>query len=550
MKGSTDASNPLSGPYTIARLLVGLEIDKQQLAQVAPAWQTIAQILAQTPQAVRLAAFDTLLQGLPEGSTMRQMVFQMNPAGPLPQTETVSEDALVAGNMPELPEAAHLPEEWADPQAGAWLRRYLDFASQAAPMTDAAFHLSVGLALLSIAVARRVYLPISVLRLFPNLYQLIVAPSTLYHKTTALRMGETLLKKAGLDILLLPSRMTPESLVNEMGVQRPQTYSDWTDEEKCLWLRERTFFAQRGWLMDEASNLLNSFNRDYTAGLLPLVLSFYECPDREAAQTIGRGRQAVSRSYLTILGATTPAALGANLKRNTHWANGFWPRFCLTTPQAAIPDWRFFPEPTPISNDLSQPLNHLAFKILPMPRVLDQGGEVSVKQSPPLNAQLDPVVRQAWEAYAKALGYDLLLEGGLDGRLWPAYGRLAIHAMKAALLLATSDWAAQPNREHAPRVMMGHWYLAQNIAESWRASIHRLLDEAATGEERSREETLLHILHRFGRQGMTVRQLGIYAHLPRAEVESALITLEQDGLVERFQPQGRKVYLIREASLV
>ncbi len=112
---------------------------------------------------------------------------------------------------------------------------------------------------------------------------------------------------------------------------------------------------------------------------------------------------------------------------------------------------------------------------------------------------------QAWEAYAKALGYDLLLDGGVDRRLWSSYGRMYISAMKVAMLLATSDWALRPDRPDAPAIQPAHWYQAQAIAEGWRLSAHRLLNECLGWTERSKEDNLLRILRRAGTAGLTAR---------------------------------------------
>ena len=538
--------DPQAGPYYLARLLANLPVNKDQLATLGVDCQALGAALLKIPPEKRLEAFENLLQGYPEASVIRRAVAQIDPAASMSLPLAVPADP---GDCPELPGPARLPAGWANSGANSWLQRYLSFARLAAPMSDITFHLSVALALLSIAIARRVYLPISILRLFPNLYQLIVAESTLYHKTTALAVGEALLKKAGLDILLLASRQTPESLVAELGTQRPPTFEVWSSREKERWLEERRFSAQRGWLLDEASHLLNSFNRDYTAGLLPLTLGLYECPEREAAQTVGRGRQTVHHAYLTILGATTPSALGEHIQRSAHWSNGLWARFCLVTPQAQIPDWHFFPRQVDIPEDLAAQLNALAFEILPVPQIKELStGEIQVVSPALLPVTVEPAVQQAWETYAKALGYDLLLEGGVDRRLWSSYGRLYISAMKVAMLLATSDWALCSDRPETPTIQPAHWFQAQSISEAWRFSAHRLLNEASVGTERSKEDGLLRILRRAGSAGLTAREVGQRAHLPRLEVETMLAALEQDGLVERFQLEGRRALNYRAAG--
>jgi hypothetical protein len=374
---------------------------------------------------------------------------------------------------------------------------------------------------------------------------LIVAESTLYHKTSALKIAQALLKEAGLDILLLASRQTPESLVAELGTMRPSTFESWSENEKKRWIAERSFSAQRGWLLDEASHLLDSFNRDYTAGLLPLVLALFDCPEREVSQTVGRGRQVVQYAYLSFLGATTPSAVAEHIQRNAHWSNGLWARFAMVTPQKDIPDWHFFPTDVKIPPGLSSQLNRLAFKALPVPNVKETAGDVQVEPPPALQVTLDADVYPAWEAYAKGIGYDMLLEGSVDRRLYPSYGRLYIAAMKVAILLASIDWADQPERGKSPRVRLSHWYQGQAIAETWRESVHRMLNEFAAGEEHNQEENLLRILRRSSLEGMTAREIGQMAHIKREIVENQLLVMEQDGLVERVQNNTRRAITYR-----
>ena len=168
-------------------------------------------------------------------------------------------------------------------------------------------------------------------------------------------------------------------------------------------------------------------------------------------------------------------------------------------------------------------------------------GEVRAEPPVAVPAELAPGVYEAWERYAKAVGYDLLLEGCVDPRLWPSYGRLYIMAMKVAMLLATSDWSAQPKRSQFPVIELAHWYQAQAIAETWRESVHRLLNEFGTGDDNQREEQVLRVLSRAASSGMTAREIGQMAHVKREEVDGMLLVLERDGLVERAQIEGQRV---------
>jgi hypothetical protein len=529
--------NPYAGPYYLARLLSNLPVSEEQIRTLDPAWQSLGLTLLSTPLQERSQVFETSVRGNVQASSLRQAVFAIDPQAPLPE---ITPSLTPSKGFPALSEAAQIPAGYENNPAGRWLQDYMQLAHQVAPMSDEAFHQSAGLFLLSTALARRVYVQAGVQRIFPNLYQLIVAQSTLHHKTTALAVSQALMKKSGLDLLLLASRQTPESLIAEMGTIRPTTFESWSADEKRRWLDERAFSAQRGWEIDEASHLLDSFNRDYTAGLLPLVLSMYDCPEREVSQTLGRGRQSVSHAYLSIFGATTPSAMAAHIQRGANWSNGLWARIAIITPRKPIPDWHFFPENITIPDDLAQHLRHLAFSVLPIPIVNEVAGEVRVEPPVAIPAQLAPGVYEAWERYAKAVGYDLLLDGNVDQRLWPSYGRLYIMAIKVAMLLATSDWSTQPQRGPFPMIELAHWYQAQAIAETWRESVHRLLNEFELGGDNQREDQVLRVLSRAAASGMTAREIGQLAHLKRDEVDALLLVLERDGLVERVHVEGQR----------
>lgn len=174
--------------------------------------------------------------------------------------------------------------------------------------------------------------------------------------------------------------------------------------------------------------------------------------------------------------------------------------------------------------------------------------QVETPQSVPVTLQ--PEVYAAWEAYAKALGYDMLLQGDIDRRLYPSYGRLYVSAMKVAMLLAVSDWASQPGRETTPCISLDHWYQGQSIAETWRESVHRLLNEFSAGDERGQEDGLMRVLKRAGPNGMTAREIGLMIHQKRDGVEMLLLGLEQDGLIERVPNNGRRAITYRLAMKV
>jgi hypothetical protein len=151
-------------------------------------------------------------------------------------------------------------------------------------------------------------------------------------------------------------------------------------------------------------------------------------------------------------------------------------------------------------------------------------------------------VAHLWEpchAYEQALRDLTAPKSDLDDRLRAVYGRLHVQALKVSILLAALDWADTGAHER-PVVEKAHWFRAQQIAETWRASAHRLLHDLSENEESRLEARILRLL-RAHPAGLTLRI--IYKTLKtnrRAAVET-LNALEQDGQVRRVgsTPDGR-----------
>jgi len=147
-------------------------------------------------------------------------------------------------------------------------------------MTPALFHQSYGLSLLATAVARRVYIRASDDLIYPNLYMLLVAPSTLYAKTTGLNVSLKLLEMAGMKNFLLPTGVTPQSLITELTNRTPPTFNDWSRDDKKDWQDERLFSAQRAWWMDEARQSAGSLQTEKHGGFVRFDPKFIRMPNQ------------------------------------------------------------------------------------------------------------------------------------------------------------------------------------------------------------------------------------------------------------------------------
>lgn len=422
---------------------------------------------------------------------------------------------------PPLPESAYL-----DPAlgigAGAWIDQYIDYARQVSPMTPTLFHESAGLWLAAVAIARRLKINVGYGDVYPNLYILWLAPTTLWRKTTALEVARALARDT-YPFLLSPQDTTPEGFLSDLAGREPTNFASLSERDRELWKQERNYSAQRGRVIDEISGMLASAGRDYNAGLLEAIMMFYDCTPRYTRSTRGQGRIVVRNVYLNILGASTPRAMTRHLISDRLWGMGWWPRFAVLTPDERRPTWGIAHEPKQPAG-LKGGLDRL-FNALP-----------STEWPEPPTARdviLAPGVHERWSAYNKAMGYDLLNPDRLDPNLWGSYGRLPTHALKVAMILAALDGEQMP-----PTIEIAHLARAQDIVERWRVSLHRVEAIAIENEYNRTAERIIYQIGRRKGRGATLRDLSksIRDKSP-AEIEEVLAQMIKTGEVKKFHKQ-------------
>lgn len=502
------------GARAIARLLAGTPTPAVALDGLDSRAGAIARAIAAAAAGDRLAVFEESVAGLPDADRITRQVFAIDPASP-PAAARSAEVADTAPPYPPLP--THLRPQVDTGGAGRWLDTYVEYATLRSPMTPRLFHESAGLWLASTAVARRLMLGMPHAMVYPNLWMLWLAPTTIFHKSTGMAIAEELVHDQ-FPHLLLPGQTTPEALFTELAGREPYQFEQLTEDEQALWQSERNFAGQRSLLLDEASGLLNEASRDYNAGLLEHLLKLYDCARSMKRQTQKQGRLTVQNAYLSLLAASTPAAMREHLRAGKLWTDGWWSRCLILMPEARWPEYRRAPVGVPVPHELQRGLARL-YGRLPRPTWPDP--------ATPVHATLAPQVEECWLAYHQAVGHEMLR--GMDERLFGSYGRLPTHALKVALLLAALDW---PEKQAAPRVELAHLARAIDIAEGWRASLHRALAESTRTEADGLRQR---ILDNLDVAGETCRDLARLLNRRATEVQKHLDALVEEGEVERLR---------------
>lgn len=393
-------------------------------------------------------------------------------------------------DCPPLPDGV-LPDLVCALDTRGWFDLYLEYAQAVSPMTPRMFHVSAGLWLPSTAIARRLVLRMPFGPIYPNLFVCWVAPTTRYRKTTALDVAKGIARRV-FSHLMAPQETTPEAMLSDMAGAAPANLAEMSKEARDHWETSRNFAAQRGLILDEMSGLLAGAGKDYNAGLVEAYLRFYDCESEYIRSTRKQGRVAVHNAYVSLLGASTPAALAPHLMAERLWAMGWWPRFALLAPNTES-SWQLpseATEPPELADTLRRLMERLPSATWPHPPQT-------------VSVTLGGGVFEAWSRYNRTVSHDLLTED-LDHRLWGTYGRLPVQVLKVASCLAAVDWRSA---SAGPVIEMDHVLRAIVIVEEWRASAHRVLAMAAATEYHAVSQRIVQIVARSEPNGATQRDI-------------------------------------------
>jgi len=332
-------NEPDDAAQMIAQLLAGAPVTQINTEALAEPWRSVALAVTNASKGERLTVFEGALSSLPanQAADIRLRVGKAGRVLLHGETTAVPTRAEMAqSDVPDLPQAARITPnlEQAGQEVGHWLNDYVAYAAEVSERTPRLFHEAIGLWIGALTIARRLRLKLRHGDIYPNLYLLGVADTTLYAKSTGLEVGNRLIHDT-LPHLLFANDFTPEAMLSDLAGREPANLSsaDMTERDREMWLAGRRFSAQRGLLLEEMSALLAGLRRDYMTGMAELLLRLYDCPDLFRRNTRGSGLVVVRKACLSIAGMTTPARL-KGVEMHTVWYDGLFARFGLLTPEA------------------------------------------------------------------------------------------------------------------------------------------------------------------------------------------------------------------------
>lgn len=534
--------------WAIAQLRAGRPLEELNAVRITPPWSEYVGICRTINGGDRRAAFDAWIGSHPQGRELVAQVFQVpihlteypEPSDLLPVANRVEAD------VPELPVEARLsPEmERAAADTGSFIADCAEHVARFVPTMPRYMLTNAALTTVSIAVARRLVLPMYYGDVFPILWTLIVAASTVFGKTTALNFYSDLADDA-MPHLLLPTESSNDRLIQNMAGIKPVNF-----EQLPLFKQDRLrhswkFAGQRGVIVDEASSVFGSFDKEYNRGKIETFLRAYDCARNREHETNKYGLIWLRHLYMPFLGATTPeSAQFANTEYM--WGSGFWPRFNLLVPEKQFPDEEDdaverIERPAELTHTLVRLLNRL-----PEPSVDEPDPHAPPENPNQITVLMDGEVMAHWKHYQRTLRRTFQNPDVVPNlRLRPMLGRMPHKLLCAAILLAALDWR---EGEAAPRIRLPHYARAHQLAEEWRVNAYRFVEVMnARPDAAIYERRLLECIRRLelDKKPATIRELQKLTHWDREVVVRYLELMRDDGLLESIQSDGKRTLVWR-----
>lgn len=273
-----------------------------------------------------------------------------------------------------------------------------DYIRYWTPTTDAPrlYHIACGLVTLAATVENRVYLQFGGDRIFPNLWVLILGPSSFYRKTSSLNKARRVLHRLhdgeGLGPLL-PDEFSREALLRRLA-ERPQGVLTFS----------------------EFSGALAQFSKDYMSGTQQLLADLYDSPPLYS-RVVGPQTFTLKGVCLSVLAASQTDWFTEKVK-STDMRGGFLARFTYW-PAFEKADFLAVPPPPDVG---------LGNQLLARLNVIRQlKGAV----------QLEPPAADYYGRWVEM--HERELHGAANiADLSPFWSRLSIIVLKVSMLLAIS----------------------------------------------------------------------------------------------------------------
>lgn len=342
-------------------------------------------------------------------------------------------------------------------------------------------------------LGRKVYLELGDSRLYPCLWLLILGRSSFLRKSTALRIGENMIRAVN-EPMLLPSEWTKESLVALLR-DRPQG----------------AMFAY------EFKTLLGFLQATYNVGAMSLLTELYDCPPsftrRKGVDDPEEFR--IEQPFISITGASTIDWLVAGTKRDDI-ASGFLARFLFVSAEKKEKSIAFQPKADQTERN----------------RLVDQ-----LRQSVNVSGEMyyAPDAKRHYEAWFARFELET---AGVSDAFQAFFPRLASYAHKFAMIESVVNG-------HHPQITIGDARRATMLAENFAEEVRKLSegDLGKSGFDKCKAVVLRILRDKGG--SLDYSPLLRTSGLPAKVMKDTLQTLSEGGQIKDAREETpRRIYLL------
>ncbi len=458
----------------------------------------------------------------------------------------------------------HSPHEWLD--------NYIQYSKILAPRAFDLLHEACGIWVLSSVAGGRAELFFGGARRSTAMMMTVIASSSRWSKSHTIRLATNLLEHGGFESRSLPTRSTPQAIIQDMAdnpkivaILKSLETEDLTEEREVQLNHELELLrwdlgdlyaneGQRWWHISEFGTKIIEAMRPSSP--MALYSDFFRDINEKKVytnKTRTHGYEKINNPYLSVIGDTTPSDLAKYTRPHSPlWSNGFFPRFSIITMsdeelrireknersgkfKARVP-YNYVEDEPPI--ELTSSLN-------------DMDGQLGRRMSYQDDFLKKRMLfsEEVWEGfylYENHVDKHRLLTEDLDG----SYTRLSVEQCVAvSMLLAMIDGSIEIQPRHLHRAQE----FCVRVRISTEAFYKRMTDNTVNEKavrQNQLEEKIVGIISRFHKrlnEWPTQREIrnrtgrSSSTRLPNEEITNILSVLKMAHVVKDVKFEGRRV---------
>ncbi len=406
-----------------------------------------------------------------------------------------------------------------------WIEQYAKWSMKRSPLSPMHFHRNIGLTLAAGAIAGRVHLRLPHEDIYPNLFTLVIAKTTVFGKTTTFSKAREVINLSMKD-KMFREVTTPESLIEILSGQLPKNYEDLEEQDQEVWDNAEKWQGRRLFMLDEAGRLFNIMKKDYNSDLADILMALYDpSGDPISRRTRKHGSESIKKYALSCLFGTTPNSIRTVLNTNDAWGSGFWVRWNFVA-QENLTDW--------MESVYADPPKDMVERLQRLSQV-----NLEAHNDTPANMAFDPKFLKALNDTTRLIREQIMLTD--NERMHGMLGRLPIAHAKAAMIYALLE-ADSPK---IPKLELHHWEATQSFAEGWRRDAE-LVDRLATKTELAGKEERVYTFLEGSPMGATTRECIRHFGMSGSETLGILETFKKMGAVEQKAVGKKIVWVCKE----